>query len=232
MSFVTIGIDMENFINKEILVKLMPRARTDIVDAMDYMSAVIIERYSINTKLRWAHFIAQTSHESGHFTTIQENLNYRNTALTAMFGSRITVEQANKYGRIEEATTRKILQAANQAEIANIIYGGEWGKKNLGNDQPGDGSRFIGRGLIQLTGKSNYTQFAKFKDQSVEKIIEYLKTPWGAVESAAWFWLSRNLNQHADKDDVVTITRIINGGYNHLTERRKLLSESKKILQI
>lgn len=210
----------------------MPRARPDIVDAMDHMAQILFDRYSINTRLRWAHFIAQTGHESGHFTTIQENLNYRNTALTAMFGSRITVEQANRVGRIEEPTTRKILQAANQTEIANIIYGGEWGRKNLGNDQPGDGSKYIGRGLIQLTGKSNYTQFAKFKDQPVDKIVEYLKTPWGAVESAAWFWLSRKLNEHADKDDVVTITRIINGGYNHLTERRKLLSESKKILQI
>jgi putative chitinase len=138
------------------LQKLAPGGKPEILGAIAELAPVLAEKYGINTPLRMAHFLAQTAHESGEFKVVEENLNYKTTALTAMFGSRITAEQAGKVGR-NDATGQK----ADQAAIANIIYGGAWGAKNLGNTEEGDGTKFKGRGVIQLTGRANYTAFAK-----------------------------------------------------------------------
>lgn len=172
-----------------------------------------------------AHFLAQTAHESSEFKVVEENLNYKTTVLTAMFGSRITAEQAGKVGR-NDATGQK----ADQAAIANIIYGGVWGAKNLGNTKEGDGAKFKGRGVIQLTGRANYTAFAKAKGISIDEATEYLKTPQGAVESAAWFWGSRGLNALADSDDITAVTKKVNGGTLGIEHRTKLLNRAKSVL--
>jgi putative chitinase len=101
----------------------------------------------------------------------------------------------------------------------------------MGNTEPGDGWKFRGRGLIQLTGKNNYTEFKDFMDfNSLEETIEYLETPEGAIESAAWFWYQRDCSIPADKDDGVTVTEKINGGTNHLKERLEYTAWFKKIV--
>jgi putative chitinase len=212
-------------LTQEILNKIAPDAKPDLVAALLEQEPVLNAKYAIDTPLRMAHFLAQTGHESGGFRTIVENLNYRVQALTATFGSRITAAQAAQYGR-NDATGQK----ANQTAIADIVYGGAWGAKNLGNTQPGDGARFIGRGLIQITGRSNYTAASKVVDKALDETVTYFATPDGAVESAAWFWTARNLNALADDDDIVRITRAINGGTNGMDDRRAYLARAKAAL--
>lgn len=187
-----------------------------------------LPEYQIVTALRVAQWIAQVGHESGDFKSTSENLNYRTTALTAVFGSRISAADAARFGR-DDALGQK----ANQEAIANCVYGGAWGLKNLGNSQPGDGWRFRGRGLIQVTGRSNYTAASKAlygDEQVLLNEPEILSEPDGAIRSACWFWNSRNLNAHADREDIVTVTRLINGGNKGLDDRRARYTLAKRVL--
>jgi putative chitinase len=184
-----------------------------------------MERYDINTPLRQAHFLAQIGHESNGFKSVKENLNYSVEGLLKTFSrSRISEADANKYGR-------KAGQAANQEMIANIVYGREWGRKNLGNTQEGDGWRFIGRGLVQVTGRANYTQLNKALN------FDLLNRPERIAEdnlisamAAAFFWHSHGLNDLADRDDVVAITRRINGGLHGLEDRKRRLAIAESVL--
>jgi putative chitinase len=220
------GIIQEvNILTQEILKKIAPGARADVVAALLKQETALSEKYSIDTVLRMAHFLAQTAQESAGFTATQENLNYRVQALKATFGSRITAAQAARVGR-NDATGQK----ANQAAIADIVYGGAWGAKNLGNTQSGDGSKFIGRGLIQITGRSNYIAAAKVIRKSLDDVIAYLETPDGAVESAAWFWNSHKLNDLADDKDIDQITKVITGGDIGLADRKNYLKRATAAL--
>jgi len=164
----------------------------------------LLDDYEINTSLRIAHFIAQCAHESGNFVFIKENLNYKAASLQKIFAKYFpTAELAQQY--------------ANKPErIANRIYASRMGN---GNEQSGDGYRYCGRGLIQLTGKDNYTFFAGSLAISVEEASEYLATFEGAAQSACWFWEQNNLNRFADANDVKGLTRAINGGYIGLDDR-------------
>jgi len=105
------------------------------------------------------------------------------------------------------------------------------GRRDLGNTQAGDGKRFMGRGLIQLTGRANYQQFSK--DLGVDFIAtpELVEKPPYAVLVAGWFWNTRSLNQYADKDDLRSVTRRINGGYNGIADREKYLKRAKVVLK-
>jgi predicted chitinase len=103
-------------------------------------------------------------------------------------------------------------------KIANRVYSNRMGN---GDESTGDGFRYLGRGLIQLTGKNNYTLFAAAIDTPLEQIPEYLQTFEGAVQSACWFWEQNNLNQWADKKDIMTLTKRINGGTIGLEDRIK-----------
>ena len=100
-----------------------------------------------------------------------------------------------------------------------------------GNEESGDGWKYRGRGLIQLTGKNNYTSFANSIQFSLEKVIEYLGTFDGAVHSACWFWQKNNLNSFADIEDIKGMTKIINGGYNGLEDRIKHYEHAKSVLR-
>jgi putative chitinase len=164
----------------------------------------LLDDYDINTPLRVAHFIAQCAHESGNFIFIKENLNYKAASLQKIFGKYFpTAELAAQY--------------ANKPErIANRIYASRMGN---GPEASGDGYRYCGRGLIQLTGKDNYTFFAGSLDISTEEASEYLATFEGAAQSACWFWEQNNLNRFADANDVKGLTRAINGGYIGLDDR-------------
>ena len=200
----------------------------DILDAYVDPLNDSLDRYEINTQKRVAMFLAQTGHESGGYraTKITENLNYRVSALTSKFGSRISAADAARYGRDDSKG-----QKANQEAIANIIYGGDWGRRNLGNTQQGDGWKFRGRGLIQLTGRSNYQRFADHLGDTLDFTVSYLETAEGAADAAGWFWQTNSLNRFADIGDVEGCTRKINGGTFGLEEREDLYHEALGILR-
>lgn len=182
-------------------------------------------KFSINIPLRQAHFLAQVGHESGGFKASQESLNYSVDGLLKTFSrSRISESDVRKYGRTAE-------HGANQIMIANTVYGGEWGLKNLGNTQPQDGWHFRGSGLLQITGRANFTALEKVINEDVirnpQLVAEDKKI---SALAAGWFWDSRNLNSLADKDDLVAITKRINGGSNGLEDRKERLEKAKKAL--
>ena len=175
----------------------------------------LLDDYEINTPLRVAHFIAQCAHESGNFVFIKENLNYKAASLQKIFSKYFpTAELAAQY--------------ANKPErIANRIYANRMGN---GPETSGDGYRYCGRGLIQLTGKDNYTFFAGSLNIPVEEASDYLATFEGAAQSACWFWEQNNLNRFADANDVKGLTRAINGGYIGLSDREKHTEHALHVL--
>ena len=166
----------------------------------------ILPEYEINTPQRVAAFLAQCAHESGGFVFLKENLNYKAPSLRKVFP---------KYFP-DDATASAY---ANKPErIDNRVYANRMGN---GDESSGDGWRYCGRGLIQLTGKDNYTFFAASLDIPVEEASEYLQTFEGAVQSACFFWEQNNLNKWADAGDILTLTKRINGGTIGLEDRIK-----------
>ena len=164
----------------------------------------LLPDYDINTPARVAHFVAQCAHESNNFLFIKENLNYKAVSLRKTFP---------KYFPTDEIAAQYALKPER---IANRVYASRMGN---GDEASGDGWRYCGRGLIQLTGKDNYTFFAGSLDIPVEQAAEYLSTFEGAAQSACFFWEQNNLNRFADANDVKGITRAINGGYIGLEDR-------------
>jgi putative chitinase len=166
----------------------------------------VLPEYEIDSPQRVAAFIAQCTHESGGFKRLKENLNYKWESLRKVFPKYFpTDELAQEY-------------AHKQEQIANRVYGGRMGN---GDESSGDGFRYCGRGLIQLTGKNNYTKFAESIGMAVEEVPDLLETFEGAVKSACWFWMTNNLNQYADAGDILTMTKRINGGTIGLEDRIK-----------
>ncbi len=178
----------------------------------------ILPDYEINTPQRVAAFVAQCAHESGGFKVLKENLNYKAPSLRKIFP---------KYFPDDATATRYASMANKQEAIANKIYANRMGN---GDEASGDGFRYCGRGLIQLTGKENYTWFAASLDIPVEEASEYLQTFEGAVQSACWFWETNNLNQWADKGDILTLTKRINGGTIGLEDRIKHYNHALHVL--
>lgn len=173
------------------------------VDHWHHALSEALPDYDINTPPRIAAFVAQCAHESGNFTAIKENLNYRAETLSKVWPRLFPADVAAQY-------------AHNQEAIANRAYANRMGN---GDESSGDGFRFCGRGLIQLTGKSNYQAFADSVQMDINDVPEYLATFEGAVQSACWFWENNNLNSWADQCDIEKITRIINGGTLGLEDR-------------
>ena len=205
---------MSNFIlSIEQLGKLIPN--NHYLDHWYHALEQALPDYDINTPHRVAAFIAQCAHESGGFTAIKENLNYRAATLRKVFPKYFPNDEiANAY-------------AGKQEMIANRVYGGRMGN---GDEHSGDGYRYCGRGLIQLTGKQNYQNFADSIEIAVEDVPEYLATFEGAVQSACWFWEANNLNVQADQGDIKTMTRKINGGYIGLEDRIKHYEHALHVL--
>jgi len=199
---------MSNFIlTREQLAQLLPG--NPYLDHWYHALELALPDYDINTPQRVAAFIAQCAHESGGFRALKENLNYKAATLRKIFP---------KYFP-DDATANHYASLPNKQEaIANRVYGGRMGN---GPEATGDGFRYCGRGLIQLTGKQNYQNFADSIETPVEDIPEFLATFEGAVQSACWFWEANNLNQWADKGDILTLTKRINGGTIGLEDRIK-----------
>ena len=179
----------------------------------------VFPTYEINTPKRVAAFLAQCGHESGGWTVFQENLNYSAEGLNKIFGKYFpTVESAQPYARKPEM-------------IANRVYSSRMGN---GDEASGDGWKYRGRGPIQLTGKANYTQFAKEMFEDWEGVVN--EPDWVnedkdfALMSAIWFWNKNGLNVLADKEDLLTMTKRINGGTNGLDDRIKHYKEAIALL--
>jgi putative chitinase len=174
----------------------------------------ILPDYDISTPQRVAAFVAQAAHESGGFTALHENLNYRAETLRNVFPKYFpTDDLAQQY-------------AHNQEAIANKVYANRMGN---GPEESGDGFRYCGRGLIQLTGKQNYQAFADSIETPVEQVPDFLQTFEGAVQSACWFWENNNLNQYADSGDILTMTKRINGGTIGLEDRQKHYNQALQV---
>lgn len=176
----------------------------------------VLPDYDINTVPRVAAFLAQTAHESGGYRAIKENLNYKAESLMRVWPRYFpTIEIARAYAQQPE-------------KIANRAYGGRMGN---GPEESGDGWKYCGRGLIQLTGKDNYTRYAQSLEISLDEAQEHLTTFEGCVQSAAWFWEANNLNQWADSGDILTLTKRINGGTLGLEDRIKHYKHAMHVLE-
>jgi putative chitinase len=178
-----------------------------------------ISKFELNTPLRLAHFLAQAGHESGGFKLVNENLNYGAKGLLGIF---------KKYF----PTEAKALQYERKPEkIANLVYGGRMGN---GPEASGEGFKFKGRGYIQLTGKDNYTAFAKAINEDVVANPDLVASKY-PLASAAWFFHKNGLHKIADKgatDAVVTeVTKRVNGGTIGLADRLKHFKEYYSLLQ-
>lgn len=177
----------------------------------------ILPEYSINTPERVSAFMAQCAHESQNFKVLKENLNYRANSLYKTFRKYFpSIAVAKEYELKPE-------------KIANKVYA-----SRMGNDDEasGDGYRYRGRGLIQVTGKDNYTLFAESIETPLSEIPDYLQTFEGAVQSACWFWEQNNLNTFADARDIVNLTLRINGGTIGLEHRMELYNRAKRIFGV
>lgn len=178
-------------VDAETMLEIAPRftgaaaeRQREIVTAVGEVLAPTLEAYGIDTRLRIAHFLAQTCHESAGFRTTEE------------FASGDAYE----------------------------------GRADLGNTQRGDGRRYKGRGLLQLTGRANYREFGQALGVDLENDPEAAAEPVLSLRIACEFWKRRRINPHADRDDVIAVTRIINGGTNGLDHRRQLTSKAKAAL--
>lgn len=173
----------------------------------------LLNNSGINTPLRTAHFMAQIEHES-HLKPIEESTNYSAKRLLQVFPKHFDQATANLYER-------------RPIQIANKVYANRMGN---GNENSGDGYKYRGRGFIQLTGKSNYKSFSIDSGIDVLNDPDLLLEESNAMICAVWFWNKNGLNLLADKDDIITITKKINGGTNGLEDRKQLLSKWKTIL--
>ena len=168
------------------------------------------ERFAIDSPFRIAGFLSQTAHESGGFKFVKENLNYSAASLMRVWPSRFpTLEIAQAY-------------AMNPEKIANKTYSSRMGN---GDEASGDGWKYIGRGLIQLTGKNNYVAYSMACDNEALTKPEIVEQPKYAAESAGWFWDVNKLNTLADAQDVVGMTKRINGGTHGLDDRQMKYSK-------
>jgi putative chitinase len=203
-------------LTKDQLRKLLPK--NPYIDQWHSALSQLLPDYNINTPQRIAAFVAQCAHESGNFMVLQENLNYRWQTLRKIFP---------KYFPTDEIAQRYASMPNRQEAIANKVYANRMAN---GPEESGDGFRYRGRGLIQLTGRENYTWFAASLEISPEEATEYLSTFEGAAQSACWFWETNKLNQWADKGDIVTLTKRINGGTIGLDDRIKHYEHALHVL--
>lgn len=165
-----------------------------------------LPEYDIDTPHRVAAFMAQCGHESGGFTVMQENLNYSAKGLRGIFGKYFPNDDiAKQYERKPE-------------KIANRVYANRMGN---GPEESGEGWYFRGRGIVQITGKNNYTKCSQslFESNVLVENPDLLLEVEYAIHSACWFWSAARLNELADVGDIKTMTKRINGGFIGLEDR-------------
>lgn len=188
-----------------------------LADAGKYCAAIeaAMKRWGIDTPIRQAHFLGQIVVESAKLSAVVENLNYRAETLMRVWPSRFpTLAIAQQY-------------AGNPEKLANQVYGNRMGN---GAPETGDGYRYRGRGLKQLTGKDNYEAYQRDSGRPVVQAPDLLLTPDVAADSAGWFWWKSALNALADKGDIGGITKRVNGGQMGLLERTRATQQALKAL--
>jgi putative chitinase len=178
----------------------------------------LLPDYDINTPNRIAAFVAQCAHESGGFMVLKENLNYKPATLRKIFP---------KYFPNDQIAQEYASKPNKQVAIASKVYANRMGN---GDEASQEGYKFCGRGLIQLTGRSNYQAFADSLEMNIDDVPEYLQTFEGAAQSACWFWETNKLNQWADAGDILTLTKRINGGTIGLEDRKKHYEHALHVL--
>jgi len=195
----------------------LSRLKGHVPDAVITQIPTVMEKFQINTPLRLAHFLAQCGHESGNFKAVQENLNYSADGLKKIFPKYFPGNLSESYAR-------------NPEKIASKVYGGRMGN---GDESTKEGFKFRGRGYIQLTGKSNYTAFAKSIGEDTISNPDLVATKY-PLASAAWFFSKNGLNSIADKGadsaTVTAVTKRVNGGTIGLADRIKHFNEYYKLL--
>lgn len=198
------------------LKQLLPK--NPYVEHWHHALSQLLPDYDINTPNRIAAFVAQCAHESGGFMVLKENLNYKAATLRKIFP---------KYFPNDQIAQEYASKPNKQVAIASKVYANRMGN---GDEASQEGYKFCGRGLIQLTGRSNYQAFADSLEMSIDDVPEYLATFEGASQSACWYWESQKLNQWADKSDLVTLTKRINGGTIGLEDRKKHYDHALHVL--
>lgn len=183
----------------------------------------LLDKYKINTNLRKAHFFAQLAHES-NLVPIEENLNYSENRLLTIFPKYFKPNKIDSKGKVIEKGNVKDY-ARNPKKIANRVYADRMGN---GNEASGDGYKYRGRGFIQLTGKSNYDSLSKAVKVDYVNTPDKLLNEADSMIAALWFWESRRINDLADRDDVIGVTKKINGGTNGLSDRISKLKHYKQ----
>jgi putative chitinase len=194
------------------LLRIMPHAG---VNARLYLPHLLnaMTEFDINTPARQSAFLAQLAHESGELKCVEENLNYSAEALMRVWPARFPPTIAAGYARQPQ-------------KIANRAYADRMGN---GNEASGDGYRYRGAGLIQLTGKDNQMRCGMQFGIQAEQVGDWLRTREGACRSAGWFWRSNDLNPLADGGQFVVITKKINGGINGLADRQAYYAMAKQV---
>ncbi|OZY42799.1 glycoside hydrolase family 19 [Pseudomonas fragi] len=198
-------------ITSQQLLQILPNA-SQVAGVFVPVLNATMNRYQIVGQKRIAAFIAQVGHESGQLTRLVENLNYSAEAVRKNWSSRFTMELASAVARKPE-------------QIANIAYG-----NRMGNTDPGDGWKYRGRGLIQITGKNNYQLCGEALGLDLLAQPELLVKPQNACMAAAWFWATNGLNTLADAGKFDAITQRINGGQNGAADRQALYARALKVL--
>lgn len=201
----TISEQQLRFILNDYLSHFTASQITEFTNALN----TIPVKYGIDTVDKFIMFLSQTAYESVYFTELEENLNYSAARLLQVWPARFTTDNANDY-------------AHNPEKLANRVYA----DRNGNNDEAsGDGWKYRGRGIIQLTFKDNYQNLANSIKKTLDDTVLYCSTITGAVESACWFWKNKGLSIY--DHDVVGATRIINGGENGLDDRQALYNKVK-----
>ena len=190
--------------------------------------ALEFPKVGLDRPLRLAHALGQQTAETGGFASLVESLNYSVAGLRSTFSrSRISDADVQRLGR---KAGEGPLSVDRQSQIANIVYGGSFGHSQLGNTKPGDGWKFRGRGVKQLTGRNNYTAHAVDLKLPIVEQPDLLEDPLQGVRAACFFWDSKGCNEIADQDDLAALTKKINGGLNGLAQRRDGMERAKSIL--
>ena len=200
----------ERFLALDVLSVLLPEAAATFHAALNEACRT----FDISTPLRIAHFFAQTAHESADYTALVENLNYGAPGLQATWPSRFDAARAAEYARQPE-------------KIANYVYADRMGN---GPESSGDGWRFRGRGILQLTGRATYAAVGEALAVDLEAQPDELTTPRLAALAAGWYWQARGINALSDRDDAIAVTEAVNGGRHGLEHRLELLSAAKAVL--
>ena len=198
--------------------RIMPKSKTENVRAFVKTFNEHSETFGITTKIRAAHFLGQIAWESSELNRTEENLNYSVDGLLRTFPKYFNIVNASDYARKPE-------------KIANRAYANRYGN---GNEQSGDGWKYRGRGLIQLTFKANYAAYEKsgYCNGKVTEHPEWLAQYPGALKSAMWYWKQNGCNALADNDNSVGVTKRINGGTSHLAQRQYYTRVAKRVLGI